>query len=596
MKQPIVCVFGGLFSVADQKKMMETTTPYFYQNDNDLNRVMKEKSPQVLVTVGDNPQAFKQMAKLSKSNRVKWLHFGSPQELLRKMESLYFCFVNHAITYHHDPELVTIFSSSYNSGEYIKRPFNSLMKQTYQNWEWIIVDDSDGDENWANLVKLKEMDSRIRVYRADKNSGVIGQVKNVASSLARGSLLMEVDHDDELTPRAVEYLVQAAKDYPDAGFFHSDFVEIHEDGKNFSYGDMFGLGYGSYRKEWNEERRMWVNVVNSIQINPATIRYLVACPNHFRAWRTNVFRLIGGWNQNFHVADDYEIMARTFLHTKFVKIRENCYYQYRNSGGNNHTFIRNREIQKLWRSISRFYNPQIHQRLLNMNKEDPYFENWENYRQWQRCWLNENYEEHLCETLKSRGRNPKQPLVAVAVVCYGPEQLELAKTAMELALRQSYPELQITAVGNCVPEFEKMMDGIIDVWDQGITVKNEAGEEEVAKIVDIERAKKDLRWWNTNQISYFRACLNYIVKASSEGDLVCYFDTGDLAKVEEFYQRDFIQRAVDMLVSDPELQMVILKDTKHFVHRRSLFKKYGYWGVNKDLFETWKKEEKNRII
>lgn len=604
MKQPIVSVFGGSFNVDDQKKLTETTTPYFFPNDQQLDKVMREKLPQVIATVGPNQADFKQVMKLSRRERLKWLHFDSPQELLKKIDSLYFCFVNHAIKFHQDPDLVTIFSSSYNSGEYIKRPFKSLLNQTYQHWEWVIVDDSDGDENWANLVKLKQMDPRIRVYRADKNSGVIGQVKNLASSLARGSLLMEVDHDDELTPRAIEYLVQASRDYPEAGFFHSDFVEIHEDGKNFSYGDMFGLGYGSYRKEWNEERKKWINVVNTIPINPATIRYLVACPNHFRAWRTSVFREIGGWNHNFHVADDYEMMARSFLHTKFVKIRENCYYQYRNSGGNNHTFIRNREIQKLWRNISRYYNLQFNQRLIQLGKEDPYVSNWENYRQWQRCWLNEDYEEHLCETMKSRGRNPRQPLVAVAIVCYEPESLEVAKAAMELALRQSYPELQITAVGNCISEFEEMMDGVIDVWDKGIPVKttevNEDGttreEEKMVKIVDVERAKRDLRWWNTNQISYFRGCLNYIVKASSEGDLVCYFDTGDLSKVEEFYKRDFIQRAVDMLVADTDLQMVVLRGTKHLVHRRSLFKKYGYWGINKDLFEIWKEKEKFQEI
>tara|TARA_R100001163_G_C5068364_1_gene208504 strand:+ start:8818 stop:10650 length:1833 start_codon:yes stop_codon:yes gene_type:complete len=610
MKQPFTVIFGGEWTPNQQKKVAETTTPFYFSDDSNIQEIIKKHQPQVYVTIGPDARLFKNLARLPKHERSKWVHFKSVDDLMTKINQIYYCFVNWGINYRNDPEMITIFTTSYKSGEMIKRPLNTLLNQTYQHWEWVIFDDTSGDENWKNLVALRESDPRIRVYRAEKNSGVIGHMKNLASSLARGGLLIEVDHDDDLTPRALELCAMAAKDYPEAGFFHSDFVEIHEDGRNFKYGDMFGLGYGSYRKEWNEERQMWVNVVNCIPMNPATIRYLVACPNHFRAWRTETFKKIGGWNPHFHVADDYEMMARSFCNTKFVKIRHNCYYQYRNSGGNNHTFIRNREIQKLWHNISRYYNPHFNKRFNELGVEDPYFKNWENYRQWQRCWLRDEWEDHLCETLKIRGRTPGKPLVSLAMVCYDKEDIIKVKLGIELALRQSYGELEITAVGNKLEEFEKLMDSIVSLWETELQQreqidsnrKDKDGNEMGAKFFGnisremIDRAKHDLRWWNTDQIHWFRGVLNYICKASSEGELVCYFDTNNLQEIEKFYKNEFIQKAVDMLVQDSELQMVCLKDTKHFIHRRDLFKKYGFWGVKKDLFEIFKKQEKYQEI
>lgn len=584
MKQPIVLVFGGDWTQDQMTRLAENTTPHFYQDDLNLTAELKSKQPHVLLTVG-TVSTYRNVGALPKWYRVRWLHFNDAEDLLNKYNQIYYCFVSWAIQYRNDPDMVTVFSTSYNSRDMIKRPFNTLMNQTYPHWEWIIFDDSNGDENWANLVKLRESDPRIRVYRAEKNSGVIGHMKNLASSLARGGLIMEVDHDDELTPRALELCVTASHDYPKSGFFHSDFVEIHEDGTNFKYGDHFGLGWGSYRKEWSEDRKMWVNVCNTIPMNTATIRYLVGCPNHFRAWRTSFFTEIGGWNPHFHVADDFEIMARSFLKTKFVKIRHNCYYQYRNSGGNNHTFIRNKEIQKLWYTISRYYNNQFNQRFEELGVKDEYYNNWDKHQQWQKCWLNDKYDHNFCETMKVRGRDPARPLVAVALVCYGENDIQKTKTAIDTVLRQSYDELQITVVGNCIPEFETYMDNIVPQWEsEGVTS------------TFLERAKRDVRWWNIDKVYWFKACLNYIAKACSEGEFVCYIDMDNVASLEGFYQNNFIQTAIEMMYADSELEMVYLKDTKHFVHRRKLYEKYGYWSPKKDLFEMWKSEVKTQAI
>ncbi len=85
-------------------------------------------------------------------------------------------------------------------------------------------------------------------------------------------------------------------------------------------------------------------------------------PNHLRAWRRDEYWRIGGHNPNLHVADDYELIIRTFLHAEMRHIPKLCYIQYLNTGSNTQD-ARRSEIQRLVRSIREYYEPQIQARL-----------------------------------------------------------------------------------------------------------------------------------------------------------------------------------------------------------------------------------------
>jgi hypothetical protein len=194
-----------------------------------------------------------------------------------------------------------------------------------------------------------------------RHSGKIGEVKRRACALSRGGILVELDHDDELTPNALTDVVEAFRQNPHAGFVYSDWAEVAEDSDApLSYGDRWAFGYGSYRIESYHGRELLV--ANAPPLNAQTIRHIVGVPNHVRAWRSDIYWNIGGHNRNIHVADDYELLLRTFLNTQMVHLPKLCYIQHLNSG-NNAQDTRRGEIQRLVRSFSEHYEAQIEERL-----------------------------------------------------------------------------------------------------------------------------------------------------------------------------------------------------------------------------------------
>jgi glycosyltransferase involved in cell wall biosynthesis len=276
------------------------------------------------------------------SVRKKWLHCKTLKDF--RKEDIPYCLI--ASRSGQDRPLISVMTTTFNSGDKLNRPLESLNRQTYNNWEWIIWDDSKDDETWEQLKRLAMTDMRIRIYRAPHN-GYIGEVKRRSGALAQGEWIVELDHDDHITDDLFEIILKIKKRYPNAGFIYSDFLMLSEDGENpQTFGDMAAFGYGFYFKEYI--RGKFHNIYYGQTINPITASHIVGVPNHVRIWKRSVYEDIDKHNEDLPVVDDYELLLRTFLHdTEWVRIPKPCYVQYNNSGGNNFTYIRNKLIQHL---------------------------------------------------------------------------------------------------------------------------------------------------------------------------------------------------------------------------------------------------------
>ena len=241
--------------------------------------------------------------------------------------------------------------------------------QTYNDWDWYILDDSSNDETVEILKSFK--DERIKIIKNISNHGNIGFNKHLIAMACDGDYLVEVDHDDELLPYCLEYLNMAFEKFPDSDFVYSDEIE-NIDGVPCIYGEGWGWNEGSTRGEIVRDK--YVEFSSVPEINPYSIRTIYSQPNHVRCWKKDFYHKIGGHDISFGVLDDMELLIRTFLNGKMTKINKVLYIQYeignRMEGGENTQSKRFAEIQRTCRLLYEHYDKKIHDRILELGYKD----------------------------------------------------------------------------------------------------------------------------------------------------------------------------------------------------------------------------------
>jgi teichuronic acid biosynthesis glycosyltransferase TuaG len=92
-------------------------------------------------------------------------------------------------------KLVSIITPTFNCGKYIAETIESVINQTYENWEMIIVDDYSNDNTKDVVKKYSNQDKRIKYYLLEENSGA-AVARTKAMELASGSYMAFLDSDD----------------------------------------------------------------------------------------------------------------------------------------------------------------------------------------------------------------------------------------------------------------------------------------------------------------------------------------------------------------------------------------------------------------
>src|SRR4051812_9338800 len=123
--------------------------------------------------------------------------------------------------------LFSLLIANYNNGEFFRDCYDSIIAQTYQNWEAIIVDDGSIDDS-VNIIKsIIDNDSRFKFYANDKNYGC-GYTKRRCVELASGDICGFIDPDDALLPEALQKMFTAYVNNPEAVLVHSSLFYCNE--------------------------------------------------------------------------------------------------------------------------------------------------------------------------------------------------------------------------------------------------------------------------------------------------------------------------------------------------------------------------------
>lgn len=102
-----------------------------------------------------------------------------------------------------DYGLVSIITPSYNSARFIKETIESIIAQTYTNWELLITDDCSTDETVAIVQDYCQKDARIKLFVLDENGGA-GRCRNHSIAHASGRFIAFCDSDDYWNPLKLE--------------------------------------------------------------------------------------------------------------------------------------------------------------------------------------------------------------------------------------------------------------------------------------------------------------------------------------------------------------------------------------------------------
>lgn len=246
--------------------------------------------------------------------------------------------------------MISLFTPTHDPS-YLEEAHQSLLaQQDAPDWEWVIA-----PNNGAQLPASLKADPRVREVPVPDHIAQqgIGALKRFVCQACRGDVLFELDHDDVLAPTALAQ-VRAAVD-AGAGFVYSDFCNFRADGTSQTYDAKFGW------EQYPVEFRGHVHqAMRAFETDPSALHLIFFAPNHLRAWTREAYDAAGGHDVNLPVADDHDLICRTYLAgAKFVHLPE-CLYFYRLQDEGKNTFLqRNAEIQDRQQKVSNIYTYRL---------------------------------------------------------------------------------------------------------------------------------------------------------------------------------------------------------------------------------------------
>jgi glycosyltransferase involved in cell wall biosynthesis len=195
------------------------------------------------------------------------------------------------------PPAVSIIIATYNYGRYLGGAIESVLAQTFTDWEMVVDDDGSTDDT-AEVIQPYLADKRIR-YRRSAHRGQ-PTAKNAGIRLAQGPLIAFLDGDDAWLPEKLEKQVPLFDGDPKIGITYTGTCDINEDGAL--------MGTRSCRR-----LRGYLFKESLYETIPAFSSSMV---------RRSVFDDVGLFNETIPLAIDYEFWMRAAMHWHFDYIDE----------------------------------------------------------------------------------------------------------------------------------------------------------------------------------------------------------------------------------------------------------------------------------
>jgi GT2 family glycosyltransferase len=252
---------------------------------------------------------------------------------------------------------VSVYIAAYNTERYISSAIESVLAQTFRDFELIIIDDGSGDRT-VDVVRSYQ-DSRIRFYRQEHKN--FAAVMNRAIQLARGQYVIGVDSDDAIEPDYLEQLVRFAQAHPHCDYYYPAALKLVDTQKRYA-----------------QDRWEYKNFEDS-RILPMFlfINGFSPIPNSGSLKRRAMFEKTGLY-RDLSVVADFDFLTRNALKIRFKRVDGAAGYHYRIHDGNSstHTTQRHQITAEAIMTMTKLYTPETLypslQSLSGMEKEAKY--------------------------------------------------------------------------------------------------------------------------------------------------------------------------------------------------------------------------------
>jgi O-antigen biosynthesis protein len=209
------------------------------------------------------------------------------------------------------PPLISVLMPTFNPApRHLLAAIQSVQAQIYPRWELCIADDASTDPAIAPLLRAAQAaDSRIIVIWRERN-GHISAATNSALSLAKGSFVALLDHDDLLAPNALYEVANHIADQPKTDLLYSDEDRVDEAGRRST---------PYFKPDWDPDLMLGQNLVN-----------------HLGVYRRSLVERLGGFRVGIEGSQDYDLALRALAETapdRIVHIPRVLYHWRQGGGG-----------------------------------------------------------------------------------------------------------------------------------------------------------------------------------------------------------------------------------------------------------------------
>lgn len=203
--------------------------------------------------------------------------------------------------------MISIITTCYNREAYLGQAIQSVLDQSYKDFELIIWDDGSTDNSVEVALRYARRDSRIKVTTAPHQ----GCVKSLVDAIARstGNYFGCVDSDDYLMPACLAQTSKILDTSPDVGVVYTWYGQVDAND------NLLGLGHRCYIP-FSKDRMLTSHITF-----------------HFRLIRRSVYQAVGGIRERYEYASDYDLCLRLSEVTEFYQLQR-LLYCYRNHPNN----------------------------------------------------------------------------------------------------------------------------------------------------------------------------------------------------------------------------------------------------------------------